>query len=241
MRTARCGSGRPDDTGHVRTAARVDGDHRRRLAQAVGGEHGQTELGLERRADAPRGSRRRRSTPRRATPGRRAPPRPIVARLCSSAGGPFHVVTRSVRIHSATPSASMRSITIEHPPACDTSSVVSTAMLRIVNGKQSPLRRSEPYAAGRHEHRARRQQVVLAVHRALRVAGGAARVRDARRARTDRRPHRADHRRPRPPPPATRRAAAPAHRGRAARRRRAGATSPSRTAGTASRAAPAPG
>ena len=65
----------------------------------------------------------------------------MVARLWSRAGGPFHVVTRSVRIHSATPSASMRSITIEQPPAWDTSSVVSTAMLSTVNGKQSPLRR----------------------------------------------------------------------------------------------------
>jgi hypothetical protein len=67
-----------------------------------------------------------------------------VARLWSSAGGPFHVVTRSRRIHPATPSASMRSMRIEHPPACATSSVVSTVMLRIVNGKQSPLRRSGP-------------------------------------------------------------------------------------------------
>ena len=66
------------------------------------------------------------------------------ARLWSRAGGPFQVVTRSRRIHSATPSASMRSITIEVPPACDTSRVVSTAMLRIVNGKQSPLRSSGP-------------------------------------------------------------------------------------------------
>jgi hypothetical protein len=67
-----------------------------------------------------------------------------VARLWRSAGGPFHVVTRSVRIHSATPSASMRSMTIDVPPAWLTSRVVSTAMLRIVNGKQSPLRRSGP-------------------------------------------------------------------------------------------------
>ena len=188
---------------------------------------GQAELGLERRRGSPRGSRRRRSTPRRATPGRPARSTSIVARLCSSAGGPFQVVIRSSRIHSATPSASMRSITIEQPPACDTSSVVSTAMLRTVNGKQSPLRRSGVVAAGLDEHRARHQQVVLAVHRALRVTGGAARVGEPGRARTGRRRRRparssaaVDRGSPRRP------GRPPARRGRAGRRRRAAASTP---------------
>ena len=42
-----------------------------------------------------------------------APPTSIIARLSSGPGRPFHVVTRSVRIHSATPSASIRPSPIE--------------------------------------------------------------------------------------------------------------------------------
>ena len=37
----------------------------------------------------------------------------------------------------------MRSITIDVPPACGTSNVVSTCMFRIVSGRQSPFRRLE--------------------------------------------------------------------------------------------------
>ena len=61
-----------------------------------------------------------------------------------SAGGPFHVVTRSARIHSATPTASLRSKITAHPPACAVSSVVSTCMFRMVSGRKSPLRSAGP-------------------------------------------------------------------------------------------------
>ena len=61
-----------------------------------------------------------------------------------SAGGPFQVVTRSVRIHSATPTTSLRSKITAHPPACAVRSVVSTCMLRMVSGRKSPLRSAGP-------------------------------------------------------------------------------------------------
>ena len=88
-------------------------------------------------------------------------------------------MTRSSRIHSATPSASMRSMMTEQPPACEVSSVVSTCMLRIVSGRRVTLTQRRVVAAVGDDHRAGEQQVVLAVHRALGKAGGAARVGDA--------------------------------------------------------------
>ena len=91
------------------------------------------------------------------------------------------------RIHSATPSASMRSITIEQPPACDTSSVVSTAMLRTVNGKQSPLRSVVVVAPA--SRRAPRPARAGCAGCARRPSGGrwCRSCRRARRARTGRR------------------------------------------------------
>ena len=53
-------------------------------------------------------------------------------------------------------------------------------MLRMVSARKSPLRSDGPQPRLRAEHRARHQQVVLAVRGALRVPGRAAGVRDAR-------------------------------------------------------------
>ena len=68
-----------------------------------------------------------------------------VTRLCSSAGGPFQTVTASRSIQSATPLAYIWSMITAVPPADAVVSVVSTCMLRIVNGRQSPLRSSGPH------------------------------------------------------------------------------------------------
>ena len=104
MRTARCGSGRPLAPATCAAVGIVDGDDGRRLAQPVGGEHRHAELvpanaariGLGAVGAAGPHLVERREVARRDR-------RRCVASEWSSAGGPFHVVTRSSRIHSATP------------------------------------------------------------------------------------------------------------------------------------------
>ncbi len=232
---ARCGSGRPLPPDRVacrrrRRSTRPSAPRSTRTSSAPACRTSPR----TRRAPA-RGSRRRRSTPRRGTRGRRARRRRRRASEWMSAGGPFQTVTRSARIHSATPTGSLRSKTIAHPPACAVRQRGEHLHVEDGEREEVALAQRRPPAAARAEHRARHQQVVLAVHRALRVAGGATRVRDARRARTDRRrlrtAHRARPRARRATPPArprssrtrARRSPSPAPR---SRRRTAAATTP---------------
>ena len=87
-------------TGYVAAVGPVDGDDRRRLAQPVGAEHRLGELGLERGPD--RLGTVAAAAPHlgRAWPGHSGATASSPASEWTSAGGPFHAVTRSSRIHS---------------------------------------------------------------------------------------------------------------------------------------------
>ena len=97
-----------------------------------------------------------------------------------TAGGPFHAVTRSSRIHSATPSGV--DAVHDHRAPAGLARHQRGEHLHVEDGERQGVAPAEVVvvAAGGDEHRARHQQVVLAVHRALGVSGRAARVRDAR-------------------------------------------------------------
>ena len=88
--------------------------------------------------------------------------------------------TRSLRIHSARPSGSVRSIATTVRPSSHGASTSSTIRFRIVSGSTAPCRVPSGTRRVRLRDRARQQQVVRAVHGALRKARGAARVRDRR-------------------------------------------------------------
>ena len=100
------------------------------------------------------------------------------ARLCSIAGAPFHSVTRSSRIHPATPD---RVGAVHHdrrPARLRRQERREHVHVEDGEGEAVALAELGSVAALSHERCGGEQQVVLAVHRALRASGGAAGVGD---------------------------------------------------------------